>query len=79
VQGVCFRYYTRQTAHQLGLDGWVKNQSDGSVAVLAEGPRDALDSLLAFLRKGPEGARVDHLSSRWLPYQGDLSDFRIAR
>jgi hypothetical protein len=39
VQGVSFRYYTQQKARQLGLTGWVANHPDGSVRLVAEGPR----------------------------------------
>ena len=47
VQGVSFRFYTRDTADELGLTGWVANRYDGSVEVVAEGPRAALDQLLS--------------------------------
>jgi acylphosphatase len=79
VQGVCFRYYTRRRATELELSGWVKNQPDGSVRVLAEGPRDRLDQLLSFLHQGPEAARVDRVTTDWQPHQGDLSPFSVAR
>lgn len=78
VQGVSFRYYTRQQAHQLELDGWVRNENDGSVRVVAEGPRPALESLLEFLGRGPEGARVEKVSPSWSAAQGDLRPFAIA-
>lgn len=79
VQGVCFRYYTRQRAHELEVNGWVRNERDGSVRVLAEGPRARLDQLLAFLHQGPEGARVDHVQVDWQPHRGDLETFSVAR
>ncbi len=78
VQGVSFRYYTRQRAHQLELKGWVRNENDGSVRVLAEGPREALEALLEFLGHGPEGARVESVSPSWSAGQGDLKPFAIA-
>lgn len=58
VQGVGFREATRRRALGLGVMGWVRNSDDGTVAVHAEGPADAVDSLLAFLRVGPRGAAV---------------------
>lgn len=45
VQGVYFRASTRDEARRLGLTGWVRNEPDGSVRVLAEGPRAALEAL----------------------------------
>jgi DNA ligase D-like protein (predicted 3'-phosphoesterase) len=58
VQGVGFRYATLSQARHLGLMGWVRNDEDGTVALHAEGPQDALDRLVAFLREGPPSARV---------------------
>ncbi len=58
VQGVGFRWFTLRRARFLGLDGWVRNCSDGTVEVWAEGSEDALDSLEASLKGGPPGASV---------------------
>ncbi len=58
VQGVGFREATRRRALELDLKGWVRNEEDGTVAVHAEGPLPAIESLLGFLRKGPRGAAV---------------------
>ena len=59
VQGVGFRWWTRSRALELGLTGYAKNQPDGRVLVVAEGPRAALDSLLAALRSGQTPGHVD--------------------
>ncbi|HEV3045904.1 MAG TPA: DNA polymerase ligase N-terminal domain-containing protein [Solirubrobacteraceae bacterium] len=58
VQGVGFREATRRRALALGLEGWVRNEADGTVAVHAEGPADAVERLAEFLRQGPRGAAV---------------------
>jgi DNA ligase D-like protein (predicted 3'-phosphoesterase) len=58
VQGVGFREATRRRAHELGVMGWVRNADDGTVAVHAEGPPDALDAFEAFLSAGPPGAAI---------------------
>ena len=58
VQGVGFRWFVRQRARELGVRGWVRNRSDGSVEVHADGEPDALERLRASLRTGPPGARV---------------------
>ena len=58
VQGVGFRWFTRETATSLGLRGTVRNAADGSVEVMAEGPEDALAELRRRLEQGPPGARV---------------------
>ena len=58
VQGVGYRWAMAQEARRLGVAGWVRNRHDGSVEVVAEGPRPALDTLLAYCAKGPPGAVV---------------------
>jgi DNA ligase D-like protein (predicted 3'-phosphoesterase) len=58
VQYVGFREATRRRACELGVMGWVRNEDDGTVAVHAEGPPAAIDTLIVFLRNGPPGAAV---------------------
>lgn len=77
VQGVYYRAFTRDTATQLGLRGWVKNLSDGSVEALLEGYRDDIEKAISHCRSGPPGARVDHIDVKWEDYQGDLKGFQI--
>lgn len=59
VQGVFFRETTRRRAQADGLRGWVRNQSDGTVEAVFEGEREPVERLVAFVREGPRGARVD--------------------
>ncbi len=77
VQGVSFRFYTRDTAVALGLTGWVANRYDGSVEVVAEGPRAKLDRLLGFLQHGPPMARVDQVQFDFMPATRDFNYFTI--
>src|SRR5689334_9970767 len=65
VQGVGFRAFVWERARGLGLGGYVRNEWDGSVLVVAEGPRARLNTLLAALREGPPGARVSYVEPRW--------------
>lgn len=58
VQGVSFRAWTVEQARRLGLDGWVRNRSDGTVEALAAGPMAALEAFTAALRQGPRLAHV---------------------
>jgi DNA ligase D-like protein (predicted 3'-phosphoesterase) len=62
VQGVGFREATRRRAGELGVMGWVRNTDDGSVAVHAEGPSTAVETLIGFLRQGPRGAHIEDVS-----------------
>ena len=61
VQGVGFRFFTRESARRENVNGWVQNLPDGSVEVLAEGEAASLDRFEQRLREGPRGAHVDHL------------------
>lgn len=58
VQGVGFRWRTRERAQTLGLDGWVRNLRDGGVEVRIEGPEDRVEVLCEWLRRGPRNASV---------------------
>jgi acylphosphatase len=58
VQGVFFRAWTRDEAQTLGISGWVRNCSDGSVEGQLEGPEEAVEELIDLMREGPPGARV---------------------
>ncbi len=77
VQGVGFRYFVVEQAHALGLKGWVRNRREGTVEVVAEGPRPALDRLLAALHRGPASAWVQRVESIWLPASGEFHRFRV--
>ena len=77
VQGVGFRWFVEREAHILGIAGWVRNNHDGSVEVLAQGTRDQLLGLHSRLREGPRAARVDAVEvSEASPLAG-LSSFCI--
>ncbi|HET7725989.1 MAG TPA: acylphosphatase [Candidatus Limnocylindrales bacterium] len=65
VQGVGFRWFTVTRATALGCTGWVANQPDGTVRVVAEADRGTLEQLLAELREGPDGARVEAVTATW--------------
>lgn len=77
VQGVNFRYYTRQRAQGLGLTGHVRNQFDGTVAVVAEGPRPQLESLHQWLHQGPSSAYVTRVDAEWSPATGEFLSFSV--
>jgi acylphosphatase len=65
VQGVGFRYFVVRRASALELAGWVRNRPDGAVEIEAEGPRGALERLVAAAGEGPAGARVTELKQGW--------------
>jgi acylphosphatase len=77
VQGVGFRASAAAQARQLRLRGWVRNQLDGTVEVLAEGPDDATLAFLSWLRQGPSLAHVTGVDPEWLPAEGDAVSFEV--
>ena len=77
VQGVGFRMATQKQAHALGLVGWVANRMDGSVEVVAEGPRPQLQKFLGWLYDGPPGARVREVQAAWQSPASNLSGFQV--
>ena len=77
VQGVGFRFFVEREAHMLGVAGWVRNNPDGTVEVLAMGTHEQLLGLRGRLRDGPRAARVDAVDeSEAKPVPG-LTAFRI--
>ncbi|HUG56993.1 MAG TPA: acylphosphatase [Candidimonas sp.] len=64
VQGVGFRVAAVRHAHMMGVTGWVRNASDGSVEALLQGPHDQIDRMLSWLHVGPPGARVLEVNSQ---------------
>lgn len=77
VQGVSFRYYTQRRARELGLTGYVRNLWTGDVEVVAEGPRQDVEALLAFLRVGPRAAFVTEVEVQWPIPSGSLTRFEV--
>ena len=75
VQGVGYRAWTEYTALELGLEGWVRNRSDGTVEALFTGPADDVAAMLEACRQGPPGARVEVIDEQEAT-QGDLASRR---
>ncbi len=77
VQGVGFRYYTKMHADRLGVRGYVENKPDGSVEVVAEGPRDKVEALLDIVRRGPPAAVVERVDVEYEEPRGEFDRFYI--
>ncbi len=78
VQGVYFRASTREVAESLGITGFVKNQSDGSVYLEAEGEEDTMNYFLLWLKRGPRASRVENLECTESKVK-NMSGFEILR
>ncbi|MGH9513316.1 MAG: acylphosphatase [Terriglobales bacterium] len=77
VQGVGFRWFVEREAHILGIAGWVRNNPDASVEVLAMGTRDQVSGLRSRLQQGPRAARVDQVQELEAKPVSGLNTFRI--
>ena len=77
VQGVGFRWHTRQVGRRLNLKGYVRNRYDGTVEVVAEGPEQELHEFLTYLETGPSAAVVKGVDVKWLPCGGSLYGFEV--
>lgn len=77
VQGVSFRYNTMMRANEIGVTGWVRNLSNGTVEVVAEGTQEQMGDLIIFLNTGPTGARVSRVETEWLKASGEFEGFSI--
>lgn len=79
VQGVFFRKSTLEEAARRGLRGSVRNLPDRSVEIVARGPADQIEALLAWARRGPPSARVDTLEITDVELDDALGPFQIER
>ena len=77
VQGVFYRYGAQEAARELGLTGWVRNNYDGTVEAVAEGPKGVLERFVEWCWKGPPRARVDNIELKWEQATGEFKSFGI--
>lgn len=78
VQGVFYRAFTRDMAHSLGLNGWVRNLRDGRVEAVLEGDRKVIQQAIQQCYIGPPGAMVSHIDVQWEDYAGTETGFHIS-
>lgn len=79
VQGVSYRANAAAMARELGLSGWVRNLDDGRVEIVAEGPGDRVDGLVAWARSGPRFAVVTAVAVERFPPTGEFATFDVRR
>jgi acylphosphatase len=79
VQGVNFRYYTKQEADSLGITGWVRNLLNRRVEAVIEGDEITVQQMIDWCHHGPSAARVDHVEAHWEEATGEFSGFDIKR
>jgi acylphosphatase len=79
VQMVMFRDFVQRNAGKLGLVGTVKNMSDGTVLIVAQGDKDKLDKLIEKLHTGSILAKVERVQVKWREPRGEFEGFKIVR
>ena len=77
VQGVGFRNSTRRKARKLGVTGWVKNLTDGSVEAVCEGNKEDVEDLIDWAKSGPRLAGVSDIEVERTSYKGEFEEFSI--
>ncbi|MCW3129691.1 MAG: acylphosphatase [Methanophagales archaeon] len=77
VQGVLFRYATKDEADLRGVKGWVRNLEDGRVEAVFEGEKVKVDEMIEFCHHGPPAAKVSSVKVMWEDYTGDFKGFSI--
>lgn len=77
VQGVFYRSWTRDTAVELGLTGWVRNLADGRVEAVFEGPKEDVKMVIKKSKQGSMAANVDHIDVIWEEATGEFKGFEI--
>ncbi len=78
VQGVFYRASAQDKARALGLTGWVRNETDGTVKAVVEGEEEQLQTFIEWCREGSPPARVTNIEEEWSEHaSGRWSDFEI--
>lgn len=77
VQGVNYRWFTQRRADEMHLTGYVRNMPDGTVFVVAEGPRNEIEALMDTLRLGPSAAVVESVQVEWHAPSGEFDRFEV--
>ncbi len=77
VQGVWFRYNTKNKANELGLYGWVKNIDDDKVEAVFEGEEQKIYSIIEWCSKGPPKAKVNKIEIFKKKYEKEYNNFSI--
>lgn len=77
VQGVFFRTHAEEKANELGVTGFVANDADSSVTVVAEGPENKINDLVDWCYGGPSTCQVDKVKVEKIPYMEEFDDFSI--
>ncbi len=77
VQGVFFRGAAAAQARALGIGGYARNLNDGTVEIVAEGARQALETMVAWAHRGPSAAHVEEVQVEWGEVLETFNEFKV--
>ncbi len=77
VQGVFFRKFAKVEADKFGIGGWVRNNDDGSVEIMAFEEKDKLERFIDWCKKGPPLAKVENVEVDWVKNEANFFEFDI--
>jgi len=77
VQGVLFRYTTKEEANLRAVKGWARNMEDGRVEAVFEGTKGKVDEMVEYCHYGPPAAKVSSVNVTWAEYTGEFKGFSI--
>ena len=79
VQGVFYRFWTKKRAESLGLRGWVKNNQEGQVEAVFEGPGERVEKMIKKCRKGSPLAKVEQVKVIWQKSSGEFTGSQVIK
>ncbi len=79
VQGVWFRDFVKKNADTLNLNGWVENNTDGSVVVGVEGEEEIINMLVEKVKLGSPLSKVEDVQVSWRTFENKFNSFKILR
>ncbi len=77
VQGVFFRYEAKMLAEKLGLTGFVRNEPDASVVIIAEGEEERLQKLINWAKVGTKWSKIESIKVEWRNAARKFNGFEI--
>ena len=77
VQGVGYRYFVRNNARRLGLNGWTRNTSDNRVEAVFQGYKEKIEEMIGLCRKGPFLAEVKDIEVEWEEGEEKFKEFTV--
>ncbi len=76
-QGIGLRKKVMDRATRLGLKGWVKNNTDGTVEAVFEGTKETIDEIIEWCKTKIENASIDNVEIIWEPHTGSMAGFEV--